>query len=242
MRSITALLLFFVCSSAFGQEQRQLLRGKLMYRNSNVVAANVVNNSAQTNTITDENGEFEIIAGLGDEIIFSSVQFKIRTVSVTADILERNRLIVSVNERINVLDEIVVGPENTQKFLDLKKEEFTKVDYLQDKSTKIENNIMRQGELTNGLNIVNIAKLLAKIVQGKSAEEQRTLQPSKVLPQIFDRVFFTQELGLNAEEITPFLEQMDRELPTDRLLRKEREFQLIEYLYNASEVFKSKRQ
>ena len=95
-----------------------------MYRNSNVIAANVINNSNQNNTITDTNGEFEILAGVGDEIIFSSVEFKIRTVKITEEIMKKNRLVVEVNERVNFLDEIVISPENTEKFLDLKEEEF----------------------------------------------------------------------------------------------------------------------
>ena len=48
-----------------------------------------------------------------------------------------------------MLDEIVVGPENTKKFLDLKKEEFSRVDYTQDKSTQVDNVISRQ-KLVNG--------------------------------------------------------------------------------------------
>ena len=47
-----------------------------MYRNSNVIAANVINNSNQNNTITDTNGEFEILAGVGDEIIFHQLSLK----------------------------------------------------------------------------------------------------------------------------------------------------------------------
>ena len=42
-----------------GQE-RKLIKGQLIYRNRNVVAANVVNNTAQLNTITDGEGGFEI--------------------------------------------------------------------------------------------------------------------------------------------------------------------------------------
>ncbi len=72
-----------------------------------------------------------------------------------------------------------MGPENTQKFLDLKKEEFSKVDYTQDKSTKIENTIMRQGQLVNGLNLVNIGKLLVKAIQAKDDTQPRTLSHQK---------------------------------------------------------------
>ena len=92
-----------------------------MYRNSNVIAANVINNSNQNNTITDTNGEFEILAGVGDEIIFSSVEFKIRTVKITEEIMKKNRLVVEVNERVNFLDEIVISPRIQKSFLILKR-------------------------------------------------------------------------------------------------------------------------
>jgi hypothetical protein len=220
------------------QEKRQLLKGRLLYRNANVIAANVVNNTAQTNTITDGEGTFEILAKTGDEIIFSSVEFRIKALTITPEIIQKNRLVVEVNERITVLDEIVVGPENTQKFLDLKKEEFSKVDYTQDKSTKIDNTILRQGQLVNGLNIVNVAKLLANVVQVRDKTAPRTLVPSKVLPLIFDNAFFTKDLGLEQDEVIGFLELMDKKLPSDRLLKKDKEFQLIEFLYLESEQYK----
>ncbi|MEO2100233.1 MAG: hypothetical protein ABGW63_05460, partial [Flavobacteriaceae bacterium] len=63
----------------FGQE-RKLIKGQLLYKNTKVVAANVVNNTAQINTITNSDGEFEIEVTEGDELIFSSVQYQIRTV------------------------------------------------------------------------------------------------------------------------------------------------------------------
>ena len=161
-----------------------------MYRNSNVIAANVINNSNQNNTITDSNGEFEILAGVGDEIIFSSVEFKIRTVRITNDIMKKNRMVVEVNERLNFLDEIVVSPENTDKFLDLKEEEFKKIDYVDDKSTAVENEIIRQNQLYRGINIVNVAKLLAKVIRDSKMEEEIKLTPSKALPLVFDEKFF----------------------------------------------------
>ncbi len=224
----------------FAQQKRQLLKGRLLYRNVNVVAANVVNNTAQTNTITDGDGEFELLAKAGDEILFSSVQFRIKTLTITPEIIQKNRLVVEVKERINILDEIVVGPENTQKFLDLKKEEFAKVDYSQDKSTKIENTIMRDGQLVNGLNLVNVAKLLAKAIQSNDKTAPRKLVPSRVLPLIFEESFFTQDLGLGADELIGFLTEMDQNLPSDRLLKKDKEFQLIEFLYSESEKYKKK--
>ena len=234
-------LFFIFCACFFvlsAQEKRELLRGKLLYRNNNVIAANVVNNTAQTNTITNGEGEFEINAKEGDEIIFSSVQYRIKSVVVTSENINKNRLVVEVNDRLTFLDEIVVGPENTQKFLDLKKEEFKRVDYTQDKSTKIDNTILRQGELVNGINLVNVAKLLAKVLRSKENQVDRKLIPSKVLPLIFDDRFFTEDLGLALYEVDPFLAKLDKILPTKKLLKKDKEFQLIEYLFVEVEQFK----
>ena len=83
---------------SFSQE-RELIQGKVIYRNIDVPAANVINNTSQISTITNDQGEFEIFAKEGDEIIFSSVQYIIRTVKVnaqilkiTADLLEISRL------------------------------------------------------------------------------------------------------------------------------------------------------
>ena len=129
-------------------QERKPIKGRLIYRNVNVVAANVVNVTAQMNTITDGEGAFEIPVKIGDEIVFSSVQYMIRTVEITPEIIQKNRLIITVNEKINALEEVVITPDDTEKFLDLKEEEFKGYDYERDKSTRLENTIVRQGPVS----------------------------------------------------------------------------------------------
>ena len=239
MNKIATVILLSLSFVAFSQEKSIILRGKLMYRNSNVIAANVINNSNQNNTITDTNGEFEILAGVGDEIIFSSVEFKIRTVRISKEIMKKNRLVVEVNEKVNFLDEVVISPENTDKFLDLKEEEFKKVDYIDDKSTSVDNEIIRQNQLYRGINIVNVAKLLAKVVKESKMEKEIKISPSKALPLVFDKKFFINDLGLKNFEIITFLELMDNKQEIKSLLKKNKEFELIEYLFNESKKFKN---
>ena len=219
-----------------GQE-RKLIKGQLIYRNHNVVAANVVNNTAQLNTITDAEGGFEIPVALGDEVVFSSVQYLIRTVEITPEILKKNRLIITVNEKINALEEVVVTPENTEKFLDLKEEEFESYDYNKDKSTKLENTIVTQGQLRNGLNIINIAKLIAKAVSNKSQEEKQKLKPSEILTYVFSDEFFVNDLALKNDQVTGFLEHIDKNLPSQQLLKTGQQFQLIDYLISESQKY-----
>lgn len=230
------LLLFLLPLMVMGQE-RKLIKGQLIYRNHNVVAANVVNNTAQLNTITDAEGAFEIPVALGDEVIFSSVQYLIRTVEITPEILKKNRLIITVNEKINALEEVVVTPENTEKFLDLKEEEFESYDYNKDKATKLENTIVTQGQLRNGLNIINIAKLIAKAVSNKSQEEKQKLKPSEILTYVFSDEFFVNDLALKNDQVTGFLEHIDKNLPSQQLLKTGQQFQLIDYLISESQKY-----
>jgi len=223
----------------FGQESRTLLKGRLLYRNSNVIAANVINNTAQSNTITDGEGGFEIAVRVGDEMVFSSVQYKIRIVKITPEIIKLKRLVISVDERINVLDEVVVGPENQQKFLDMKKEEFKRVDYTQDKSTKLINRAADDRQLANGINFVNVAKLLIKVLSKTPENSEKKLIPSEVLPYLFEAQFFSQDLGLTLEEKKGFLEKMDQVFPSEKFFKQNMEFELIDYLVKMSDEYKS---
>ena len=234
------LILFLVFQVIAFAQDRIPIKGRLIYRNINVVAANVVNITAQINTITDGEGAFEIPVKTGNEVVFSSVQYMIRTVEITPEIIQKNRLIITVNEKINALEEVVITPDDTEKFLNLKEEEFKGFDYERDKSTRLENTIVRQGQLNNGLNLINLAKLIAKIVSNKTEEEKRNLKPSEVLSYVFDTSFFKSDLELRDDEIAGFLEHIDDNLPSQKLLNQSQQFQLIDYLIMQSKKYRSK--
>lgn len=233
------VLLGWLLIAGYAQAQKSIaIEGVLLYRNSPVIAANVINNTTQMATITDGKGAFEMTVSLGDEIIFSSVQYTIRTVKITAEIVRTRRLLVSVNEKIQALEEIVVTPEDTEAFMELKNEEFKGYDYVQDKSTKITNSAVDEPRLTNGLNLVNIAKLAVQLLQGKSEEEKKNLSPSRILPYLFEDRFFIETLLLEQDEIVGFLAFVDQRIPTQDLLNKSKEFELIDYLINESTAYK----
>ncbi|MGC6478980.1 MAG: hypothetical protein ACON42_01225 [Flavobacteriaceae bacterium] len=236
MKKVIFLLMGTLSLSLWSQD-RELLRGQLLYKNTYVVAANVINNSAQLNTITDDMGSFEIPVKEGDELIFSSIEIRIRSVVVTQEMIDNKRIVVSVDKNINALNEVVVTPDNVQKFVDLKEEEFKQYDYVADKSSKIVNVAADDRQLSNGLNLVNIAKLIATLVKGDT-ENESSLKPSEILPQVFEESFFTNDLQLDPSEISAFLELIDQELPSKKLLQKSRSFELIDFLISTSQRFR----
>ncbi len=232
-------LLFLFLLFQFGYSQdAELIQGKVIYRNINVVAANVINNTSQSSTITDDLGEFQIYAKEGDEIIFSSVQYIIRTVKITNEIIKSKRLTIQINERIRELDEVVITPDNTEKFLDLKEEEFKGFDYVADKSTKVQNPLTETRELKYGVDFVNIFKLLKTIVDSKSEEEKQNLIASEVIPYLFEDDFFTESLLISSSQINDFLDYIDLRPNAVDILLEKNQFLLMDFLLNESIRYK----
>ena len=234
---IKILFLFLSLQFAYNQD-RELIQGKVIYRNINVVAANVINNTSQNTTITDDLGEFQIYAREGDEIIFSSVQYIIRTVRITDEIIKNKRLTIQINERIQELDEVVITPDNAEKFLDLKEEEFKGFDYIADKSNRVQNNLTETRQLKNGVDFVNIFKLLKTIIDSKSEEEKESLLASEVIPYLFEDDFFTESLLLASSQIVDFLIYIDSRPNSVDILLEKNQFLLIDFLLNESIRYK----
>ncbi len=158
---------------------------------------------------------------------------------ITPEILANNRLVVEVTERVTELDEVVVGPENQQKFLELKNEEFKGYEYGIDRSTETQNTVLSPTVtgMQNGLNFVSVFKLLKKLLTS-SDPQLPAVSLSKALRTVYEDEFFTQDLGLVLAEIEPFLVYCDQHIPASDLLRKENEFELIEFLVTNAETFK----
>ena len=141
--------------------------------------------------------------------------------------LKNKRIIVQINQRVRELDEVVITPDDIDKFLDLKEEQFKGFDYLADKSTKIENILTDNRQFVDGLNFVNIFKLLSSLVDSKSEEERLSILPSEALPLILEENFFLNTLELEIFEVNDFLLQLDLDQEIKQLIIKKNQFLLV---------------
>lgn len=232
------ILLLFSIPSLLISQNREFINGILLYKNTSVVAANVINNTTQKATITDSNGEFQIPVALGDVIIFSSVQYRIKEVSITEDILQKKRLVIAINEDIEELNEVVITPDQTERFINLVEEEFKGFDYKTDMYSRVRNELLEEGQLEQGLNFISIGKLIARIFSDKTNEQRMTLKPSEVIPQIFEPEFFEKDLKLQDFQVVGFLDYLDEQMKSDDLFSKDQLFQLIDYLVTKSQLYK----
>jgi hypothetical protein len=233
------LLLLTTCTMLAQEDGRVLLRGTVLYRSSNVPNENVVNITTEKATVTNENGEFEIFVKEGDELVFSAVNYRIEAVIIDKEILKNRRLVVEVTEKVTELAEVVVSPENEEAFLKLKEEEFKEVNYEQDASTEVTNAALPQSVtgMQYGLNFVNIFKAIFKSNKEKDIPSERQIKVSEVLRQVYEDDFFVKDLKVPSDRIEAFLSYLDTQMPASSLLKKDNEFELIEFLVNQSKEF-----
>ncbi len=238
-KTLLFFLLLFISGSAIAQDDdRQLLRGQVLYRNVNVPNENVINTNSESATITNDKGEFAIRVKVGDQLVFTAINYQIQIVDITEQIIKNNRLVVEVTEKVTELDEVVVSPENQKKFLEVKSEEFKEYEYETDRSTEVVNIAESQTTrgLQNGLNFVNIFKALVKSKK-KDKEDKTPLKVSEVLRQVYDDEFFVADLKLPQTKIDEFLYYCDAQMPAQSLLKKSNEFELIDFLVKHSESY-----
>ena len=229
------LLLFYFSIGLALSEDRQWLRGQVLYRDSNVINENVINTNTQIATITDEDGRFMIEVKEGDQLVFTAVNYQLKIIKITADILSKNRLVVEVYEKVTELDEVVVSPENQEKFLEVKNEKFKGFEYEIDRSTEVQNiaGASTNDRIEGRLDFVNIFRAIFQSKNQDSGENVE-LKVSDVLRQVYDDEFFVVDLALPQEKIDAFLLYCDNKIPSQSLLKKENEFQLIDFLVTQS--------
>jgi len=236
---IAVLILSLVGATCFGQDtDRQILRGKVLYRNVSVPNQNVINTTSGDATISNEEGEFALPVREGDQVVFTAINYQMMVVKISPEILANNRLVVEVKEKVTELDEVVVSPEDQEGFLRVTNEDFKEFDYETDRGSEVvnvaESQIVRGME--HGINFVNIFKALFKKSEGEGVERP-PLKVSEVLRQVYDDEFFVVDLKLPQDKIDAFLIYCDDKLPSQTLLRKENEFQLIDFLVTQSKAY-----
>lgn len=239
IKNILFLLTVFSTVLGFSQDAERIpLMGSVMYMNVPVPNENVINATAERATITNDKGQFKINVKLGDQLVFSAVNYNIKVVTITEEILENNRLVVSVDEKVTELDEVVITPEQQERFLKVKNEEFKGYEYEIDRGTEVENIALSQNErgMQDGLNFANIFRAIFKS-QNESEEAGPKLLLSDVLRQVYDDQFFVMDLNIPQDKINEFLIYCDARMSTESLLKKENEFQLIDALVNNSKTF-----
>ena len=107
---VIALLLFTV-SPLLAQENIPL-NGKITAPFLEGSSVHIINSTQSTGTVNSGSGAFQILVKENDELLFSSIQYKNVTIQITSEIIGRGTLDITLEEDINVLDDVNISNIN----------------------------------------------------------------------------------------------------------------------------------
>lgn len=153
----------------------------------------IYNNNTGRGTVTDAKGRFKILVGVSDKIQVLAVQYQKYEDLINREIIQRKKLNVFLRQTINKLDAVVLSNHNLLgivasdiKNIEVKdasgltylKEEVSSpvqdfyYDWTPDDLTNTNSRVLLEGGSYNGLDIVNIAKVMNRnLKQSKPAED-----------------------------------------------------------------------
>ena len=109
MKKPLFIVFLFSISFSIDAQQRMPLKGRIVADSLNGAAINIVNLSSKTGTTNNTSGEFEIEVKVTDTLLFSSVQYEIREVIISEEILSESLLSVPLIDRVNQLEEVSIS-------------------------------------------------------------------------------------------------------------------------------------
>ena len=91
-----------------GQSNEKILQGIIVADDALLLGIDVVNLGNEKVTVTNNKGEFSILAKADDILVFSSKSLEMRRVLIDEDDLKSGTITVNMYPKINELDEVIV--------------------------------------------------------------------------------------------------------------------------------------
>ncbi len=236
---MTRLLLFLpllISLQIFGQSET--LRGKIIADSLQGYAINIINFTKEIGTTNDEQGFFEIPASPRDSIVFSSVQYQIRSIIVKQDQIEDKKITIVLHPVVQQLEQVKVsttelsgnldkdvGVVELQPFVDNKILGLPFSDKPQ--PTKAERRIYtaRSGIIDRPINY--LSGKLKKLKRIKALEDlDAIVQRGETT---FNTAFFVDELKLSEDLITDFMYYCAEDEYFANLLENSKRLTLVEF-------------
>jgi hypothetical protein len=109
MKKWVVLFLFLGTFSMWSQDRNEkILQGIIAADDALLSGIDVVNLGNEKVTVTNNKGEFSILAKADDILVFSSKSLEMRRVLIDEDDLKSGTIIVNMYPKINELDEVIV--------------------------------------------------------------------------------------------------------------------------------------
>ncbi|KAF2327256.1 carboxypeptidase-like regulatory domain-containing protein [Flavobacterium daemonense] len=191
-------LFLLLAQFGFGQNLvRKEVIGQILEQSTSVDGVNIINNTTQVSTVSDENGMFSIAVKEGDVLVFSSVNLDPLKHRITPEDLNLDKLLIKMTAKEIELKEVVVNenPQITTQNLGI-------VPYGQKTYTPAERKVYTATS-------TSIDKLLNKISGRTTMLKKEVVVEKKEmlfrkLEYLFEENYYTERLKIPVDDIKGF--------------------------------------
>ncbi|WP_198029923.1 carboxypeptidase-like regulatory domain-containing protein [Christiangramia salexigens] len=250
--SIIAFMLF----SGFNiyAQESVLLKGKIEAHASDLDKIHVINLNLEKGSVTDKSGNFQIVASESDSLYISSIQFENRTLVVTSEMINDQRIQISLQEDINELAEVMIDDIKLSGYLanDIAKISVSDLETKYKLETNLHSIIRKDREqnpyekpnMNGGIRLDKLAGTVINKLNNPSDKPKqyssRELANKSI--QLVGQQFFRKELDLRENEICNFVYFCTEDAPRfEELVINSNAFVLIEYFQSRIGEFRERR-
>ena len=239
------------------------LKGKILADSLESSSVHIINLTKKTGTVNTSTGRFEIEVRENDVLLFSSIEFENKEITITPDIFNAAylevQLVIDVNELeiVNLSNTSLTGNLNTDldnietvkglpvgfaiDFMNAKfKSDFTDPLRAPENPAFQENNILQD----TPVNLLGVADLITDLLGIKKPKKvimpPGYYDPSSIqIRKLFNDDFFITSLRIKEEKIKDFLFYLDDQAIDKQLLLEKNRMTLIELLIEHSDNYRS---
>lgn len=253
------ITLILFCNILLAQEQeRMLVNGKIIVpENDSPEGMTIFNQNTSRGTIANPNGQFKLRVALNDTIVFSALQFESFRVVVEEGVINSGEMNVFLTETVTELPEVLLSDNELSGDIrvDVARIEVEDPEVPRYSAAELNAmNVRRQPDslmgpgrnaalaagntrLVNGLNFVNIFKLLVGAEVENNPFTKRELDEK--LRDLYDDEFFKANLNIERDRINDFIYYVTDHGLDQELLQDGNELNLIEFLIEKSKEYKA---
>ncbi len=266
MNKLLVVVFLSFLNLAFSQDkEREVLRGRIVSDSLTIENITVLNLSTKIGAVSDFDGGFSINARANDTLIFQGLAYVSQKYIVTESDFLIDEFKIKLDVKVTELDEVIVTPNSLTGILetDTKKIKVYGLDMSKIDVSKLQPEDIRNSKpfhpdansnlsSLRGIDFIAIFKMFTsqkkkeekrlKRLEQYEKEKWRTKVLEKSfyehLMQRYSHNFFVSNLKIKNEDIVSFVafaEPSYDEL--SRLLKKENELNLVEYLINKAKEF-----
>jgi len=247
-------IFLFLSVTFFGYSQEEIGKGKVITKVPELQAIHVINKTQNIGTITDQFGNFEIKAAIGDVMIFSSVQYYSKKHRILKEDLY-NPVEIKLETKVNELDEVLLSQYSLTGKIenDLQKistytdnlpfwnaAELKKmgVGTFNDAQSPVENLALKSGAdqvLKSSIDINALAKAITAVFTKQKGpvlkKEETNFLSEEVVIELLD---------IPETEYYNFIDFVNEQSDVAIVMNSKDELQILEYFIYQSEVFRKK--